>query len=186
MELGLGDLLQIRPDTDLYFLAAMLNEIDRLGGWDDDVLREHGRNVDGLREFIAPFDADTVAGVTGLDADDIRRTARAFTEAPSAIAHMGTGGNMGRQGTPVYWLLQMLNLVTGNLGRAGGGLLRVDTGAGSPDELPDPFFDSPVGPVRHVWGHVPANLLAEYIEAPTDPLRATAGRRRQPDHGHPR
>ena len=53
VELGLGDLLQIRPDTDLYFLAAMLNEIDRIGGWDDAVIERHARNVDGLREFIA-------------------------------------------------------------------------------------------------------------------------------------
>ncbi len=40
------------------------------------------------------------------------------------------------------------------------------------DELPERFFDSPVGPVRHVWGHVPGNLLADYITAPTEPLRA--------------
>jgi anaerobic selenocysteine-containing dehydrogenase len=172
VELGLGDHLPIRPDTDVYFLAAMLTEIDRIGGWDDDVLRRHGRNVDGLRDFIRPYDADSVARVTGLDAEDIRRTARAFSAAPSAIAHMGTGGNMGRQGTLVYWLLQMLNLVTGNLGRAGGGLLRGTLPAQRFDELPERFFDSPVGPVRHVWGHLPGNLLADYIEAPVDPLRA--------------
>ena len=86
---------------------------------------------------------------------------------------MGTGGNMGRQGTPVYWLLQMLNFVTGNLGRPGGGLLRPNLDPRKLDrELPDPFFDSPVGPVRHVWGHVPGNLLADYITAPDEPLRA--------------
>jgi anaerobic selenocysteine-containing dehydrogenase len=173
VELGLGEHLQIRPDTDLYFLAAMLNEIDRIGGWDEAIVDACARNVEGLRAFIAPFYADRVAGITGLDADEVRRTARSFAEAPSAIAHMGTGGNMGRQGTLVYWLLQMLNLLTGNLGRQGGGLLK----PGLPQqrlqgELPDPFFDSPVGPVRQVWGHVPGNLLADYITAPTDPLRA--------------
>ena len=172
VELGLGDHLAIRPDTDLYLLAALLTEIDRLGGWDEEVLARHGRNVEGLRAFIAPFDADSVAGVTGLDPEEIRRTARAFSEAPTAIAHMGTGGNMGRQGTLVYWLLQALNLVTGNLASPGGGIFRGRPLAERFDELPERFFDSPVGPVRHVWGHVPGNLLADYITAPTEPLRA--------------
>ncbi len=172
VELGLGDHLAIRPDTDLYLLAAMLTEIDRMGGWDEDVIARHGRNVDGLRAFLEPYDADSVAHVTGLDPDAVRRTARAFSEARTAIAHMGTGGNMGRQGTLVYWLLQSLNLVTGNLGRTGGGLLRVRGPIEHFDELPERFFDSPVGPVRHVWGHVPGNLLADYITAPTEPLRA--------------
>jgi len=86
---------------------------------------------------------------------------------------MGTGGNMGRQGTAVYWLLQMLNFVTGNLGRRGGGLLRPPPMPRRLEgPLPDPFFDSPVGRVREVWGHVPGNLLADFIEAPNDPLRA--------------
>ncbi len=172
VELGLGDHLAIKPDADLYLLAAILTEIDRSGGWDEDLLTRHGRNVDGLRAFLRPFDADSVAGVTGLDPNDIRRTARAFSEAPTAIAHMGTGGNMGRQGTLVYWLLQVLNLATGNLASPGGGLLRSRPLTERFDELPERFFDSPVGPVRHVWGHVPGNLLADYINAPTDPLRA--------------
>jgi anaerobic selenocysteine-containing dehydrogenase len=172
VEMGLGHHLQIKPDTDAYFLAALLTEMDRIGAWDDDVLALHARNVDRLRTFVAPFDADSVAAVTGLAPDDIRRTARDFANAATAIAHMGTGGNMGRQGTVVYWLLTMVNLVTGNLGRPGGGLLRSRPPAERFDELPERFFDSPVGPVRHTWGHVPANLMPEYIHAERDPLRA--------------
>src|SRR5207342_3325862 len=168
VDLGMGDHLQIRPDTDLYFLAAMLTEIDRLGGWDADVLSRHARRVEELRAFIAPYDAASVAEVTGLEAEAIRRAAREFSQAPTAIAHMGTGGNMGRQGTLVYWLLQMLNLATGNLARPGGGLLRSRPPTERFDELPDRFFDSPVGPVRHTWGHVPANLMPEYVHAERD------------------
>ena len=33
---------------------------------------------------------------------------------------MSTGVNMGQQGAAAYWLLQMLNLVSGNLDRPGG------------------------------------------------------------------
>src|SRR3546814_17465369 len=62
-DLGIGDTVQIRPDTDVYLLAALLHEIDRLGGLDEGVLARHGANVDGLREFVARYDADRVAPV---------------------------------------------------------------------------------------------------------------------------
>lgn len=172
VEAGIGDLLQIRPDTDVYLLAALLNEIDLIGGWNEALIARHAKGVAELRRFIAPWTPERVAHVTGLEADAIRRTAHAFSRAPSAIAHMGTGGNMGRQGTLVYWLLQMLNFVTGNLGRAGGGLLMPSLVPRRSEPLPSPFVDSPLGPVRRVWGHVPANLLGDYIEADSDPLRA--------------
>src|SRR3546814_19549670 len=63
---GIGDTVQIRPDTDVYLLAALLHEIDRLGGLDEGVLARHGANVDGLREFVARYDADRVAPVTEI------------------------------------------------------------------------------------------------------------------------
>lgn len=172
VELGLGELLQIRPDTDLYLLAALLHEIDAIGGFDEAVIERHAKGVEGLREFIAPWSAEAVANVTGLAAEEIRRVAHDFSRAPSAIAHMGTGGNMGRQGTLVYWLLQMLNFVTGNLARRGGGLMMPSLMARRSEPAPSPFVDSPLGPVRRVWNHVPANLLADYIESPNDRLRA--------------
>jgi anaerobic selenocysteine-containing dehydrogenase len=40
------------------------------------------------------------------------------------------------------------------------------------DELPERFFDSPVGTVRHVWGHLPGTLLADSITSDVDPIRA--------------
>ncbi|MFK7894460.1 MAG: molybdopterin-dependent oxidoreductase [Myxococcota bacterium] len=172
VDLELGSLLQIRPDTDLYLLAALLNEIDEIGGFDEELIRAHGKGIDALRAFIAPWTPERVARVTGLSADDIRETAHGFSRAGCAIAHMGTGGNMGRQGTAVYWLLTMLNFVTGNLGRSGGGLLMPSQMSRRDQPVSDPFFDSPVGSVRRVWGHVPGNLLADYIDAPVGPLRA--------------
>src|SRR3546814_12110651 len=74
-DLGIGDTVQIRPDTDVYLLAALLHEIDRLGGLDEGVLARHGANVDGLREFVARYDADRVAPVTGVPAETTRELA---------------------------------------------------------------------------------------------------------------
>ena len=63
---GVGDTVQIRPDTDVWFLASLLHEIDRLDGFDRHVLANHGAHVDELRAFIAQYPADRTAAITGI------------------------------------------------------------------------------------------------------------------------
>ncbi len=163
-----GSVLQIKPDTDLYFLAALIHEIFSADLHDADYLAAHGLRVDALRAFVSDFSADRVSAVVGVPADDIRQVARDFASADGAAVHASTGINMGRQGTLAYWLVQMLSLVTGNLGRRGGNLY-------SPGYFPaatvgkpksdNPFFDSEFGEIRRTAGSLPGNLLADYIEA---------------------
>lgn len=101
-------------------MAALLHEMDALGRFDENVIREHGTRIDALRAFIAPYSADAVASVTGLSADTIRDLADTFSGAERACVHMSTCVNMGQHGTLCYWLLQMLSFVTGNLDKPGG------------------------------------------------------------------
>jgi anaerobic selenocysteine-containing dehydrogenase len=168
-----GDVVLIRPDTDVYLLAAMLCEIDRSVGFDPALLREHGAHVEGLRQFVRRYPPERVAPVTGIEADTIRELARDFAAAPSASIHMSTGVNMGRQGTLAYWLLHMLSFVTGNLDRRGGNLLSVgfypNAKAGR-RRYADGFVEGPYGTMRK--GALPGNLLAQYIEEADDPIRA--------------
>src|SRR5262249_37625387 len=119
---GVGELIHIRPDTDVYFLAALLNELDRIGGFDADVLAAHGKNIDGLRAFITDYPPERVAPVTGIPAATIREVARDWAAADGASVTMSTGANMGRHGTLAYWLVQMLSFVTANLDRRGGNI----------------------------------------------------------------
>ena len=175
-----GDWLPVKPDTDLYLMAALLHELDKAELFDEQTIREHGKHIQGLRDFIAPWDADTVAQVTGLDAAQIRRIAREFGEAPSACVHMSTGVNMGHQGTLCYWLLQMLSFVTGNLDRPGGNYYAAGfypaAKAGRTDTsqvfFRDGTFPPDYGPLRHIRGLLPANLLPQMIEQDTQPIRA--------------
>ena len=112
----------IRPDTDVWFLAALLHEIDSLGGFRDEVVHRHGQHLAELRQFIAPYDADSVAAITGIDAATTRELAAAWVATPRASVHASTGINMGRQGTLAYWLVHMLSFVTGKLDVDGGNL----------------------------------------------------------------
>jgi len=167
------DTILIKPDTDLYFLAALLNEVDRLGGFDEGVLRRHATRVDELRAFISTYDADNTAAVTGIGADVTRDLARQWTSTDKASVYMSTGVNMGRQGTLAYWLVHMLAFVTGNLDREGGNLKsdgfypNARAGVGVPEQM---YGDTEWGTLRR--GSLPGNLMADAILDSEDPVRA--------------
>ena len=175
-----GELFQVRPDSDVYLLAAMLHVIDRDGGFDAAVVGRHARGVDRLRSFVADWSPARVAGVVGVPAEDITRLARDFRAANRASLHMSTGVNMGRQGTLAFWLGQMLVLLTGNLDVPGGNVLSVGyytrhARAGRRPAEGPVFVDSPFGPYRSPRPPVfplPGNLLADFITRAENPLRA--------------
>ena len=167
---GVGELIQIRPDTDVYFLAAVLNALDRIGAFDAAVIAAHGKSIDGLRAFIADYPPERVAPVTGIAADTTRQVARDWAAADGASVTMSTGVNMGRHGTLAYWLVQMLSFVTGNLDRRGGNIESVGYyPTASRSGRTDPtraFFDTRFGRIRHVRGSLPGNLLPDAILTP--------------------
>ena len=175
-----GELLQVRPDTDVYLLAAMLHVIDRELGFNPEAVARQARDVERLRAFVAGWSPARVADVVGVTEAEITRLALDFARAPRASLHMSTGVNMGRQGTLAFWLGQMLVLLTGNLDVPGGNVLsvgyytrharagRMSTAADSAVETPFGTFHS----VRPPVFPVPGNLLADFITRAENPLRA--------------
>ena len=171
-----GNVLQIKPDTDVYLLAALLHEIDKTQGFHA-AARQQARNADELRAFVANYPAEKVAKITGIEADAIKDMARRFVAAPSACVHMSTGVNMGRQGTLAYWLLHMLSLVTGNLGRRGGNLYSLgfyERAAAAGKNMSEELIATEHGTFRKPGGGVslPGNLMADYLSSATDPVKA--------------
>ena len=170
---GVGDTVLIRPDTDVWFLAALLYEIDRLGGFDSTVIRQHADHVDDLRAYISKYPPDRVAEVTGVDADVIRELAAAWVATPRASVHASTGINMGRQGTLAYWLVHMLSFITGRLDTTGGNLKsdgfypNARAGAGITEQS---FVETEFGTLRR--GSMPGTLLSHAILESEQPIRA--------------
>jgi anaerobic selenocysteine-containing dehydrogenase len=170
---GVGDTLQIRPDTDVWFLASLLHEIDRLDGFARDVIARHGTHVDGLRSFIAAYPPERTAPVTGIDADTVRELAAAWVATPRASVHASTGLNMGRQGTLAYWLVHMLSFVTGRLDVEGGNLKsdgfypNARAGAAVPEHM---YVDTEFGRLRR--GSLPGTVLSHAVLDSENPIRA--------------
>ena len=172
-----GRVVKIKPDTDVYLLAALINEIDTTVGFDAAVYA-HGEHVDALRAFVSQYPVEKVAPITGISDEEIRSLAASFATSPTASIHMSTGVNMGRQGTVAYWLVHMLSFVTGNLGEIGGNYYSTgfyDRAVTAGAHLPEEFIDSPFGTHRQPGGvgiNLPGNLMADYLTHPDEPVHA--------------
>ncbi len=113
--------LFIRPGTDVLLLLALLNvvleERPRLGA-----LTSFTKGIETIRNLVADFPPERVASITGIDADQIRRLAREFASAESAVCYGRIGVSTQEFGGICQWLINVLNIVTGNLDRPGGAM----------------------------------------------------------------
>jgi anaerobic selenocysteine-containing dehydrogenase len=159
----------IRPGADALLLAAMVRVV-----LDEQLSKPspHFTDLERLPALLAPFSPERVAPVTGISAETIRELARAFAGAPSAVCYGRLGTCTQEFGTLASWLVDVLNVVTGNLDRPGGAM------------FPTPAVDlagfaARIGQSGHhgAWrsrvrglpesnGELPAVALAEEIDTP--------------------
>lgn len=160
----------IRPATDAALLMAMLNTL-RAEGLFRIARPEKLDGLDAALDAIAAMTPERAADVTGIDAGTIRRLAREFAAAPSAVCYGRIGANLQAFGTLNAWLIQLVNLVTGNLDREGGALL---TDPVLPITGPRTYrgsyarWRSRVSGLPESAGELPVAALAEEILTPGD------------------
>ena len=161
--------LAIRPGTDALFLLALLH-----------VLFEEKRAraplyADGvllLQEAAQRFPPERVAARTGLAAETIRKLARDFADAPTAVAYGRVGASTQEFGALASWLINALNLVTGRLDAPGGAMFTlpaadlVGMSMGLGGEGHFGLWRSRVRGLPEFGGELPSAALAEEIDTP--------------------
>jgi anaerobic selenocysteine-containing dehydrogenase len=161
--------LFIRPGTDALLLLSLLNVIfaEQLTE-----LRELESLTDGLEliaNLVLDFSPDHVASITGVDSDQIRLLAREFAAAESAVCYGRVGVSMQEFGGLCQWLINVLNLVTGNFDRAGGAMFPLP--AFDPISAPEAIaprgsfgrWHSRVRQLPEFAGELPVAALAEEV-----------------------
>ncbi len=78
--------------------------------------------LDRLPGALAPFTPQAVAGPPRVPADVTRRIAGELAAAPSACVYGRMGTSTVRFGTTGSWLVDVINVLTGNLDRPGGAM----------------------------------------------------------------
>ena len=112
----------IRPGTDALLLLAMLHTLFAEQRVSPGRLADFTDGVQAVARLAAEFSPERVAGPTCIPAESIRLLAREFAAARSAVAYGRVGLSTQGFGGLCQWLLNVLNMVTGNLDRAGGAM----------------------------------------------------------------
>jgi anaerobic selenocysteine-containing dehydrogenase len=166
----------IRPGADAFLLMALVNVLDADGLVDTGAAGEYLSGLDEVLAAARPFTPEAVAGVTGVDADVIRRLAHDLAAAPTACVYGRIGTTTALYGTLTSWLVDVLNALTGNLDRPGGAMF-AKAAAGAANTRGTPRVGrglklhrrrSRVRGVGETLGELPVAVLAEEIDTPGD------------------
>jgi anaerobic selenocysteine-containing dehydrogenase len=164
----------IRPGTDALLLFALAHTLFDEQLEDLGALAPHVAGLDEVRELATGFAPEEVADACGIAADEIRRMARELAAAPRAAVYGRIGTTTQRFGTTASWLVDVLNVVTGNLDRPGGAMF-ARPAAGSSNTRGEPGrgrgaafgrWQSRVRGLGEIFGELPVACLAEEIETP--------------------
>ncbi|WP_146777721.1 molybdopterin-dependent oxidoreductase, partial [Streptomyces griseus] len=122
----------IRPGADALLLAALAHTLIDEKLADPGPLAEHLEGLDRLAAALADFTPDAVAAACDVDAGTITAIARELAAAPTAAVYGRIGSCTVEHGTLASWLVDVLNILTGNLDRPGGALFPLSATARAP------------------------------------------------------
>ncbi|MFM9595324.1 molybdopterin oxidoreductase family protein [Streptomyces scabiei] len=171
----------IRPGTDALLLAAMAQVLFEEGLGDLGDLAPLVLGTEELAAAVGEFTPEAVAEACDVDAGTIRALARELAAAPTAAVYGRIGSCTVPHGTLASWLVDVLNILTGNLDRPGGALFP-RSATDKPARPAGPGRGFALGRWRsRVSGHpeakgeLPLSALAEEIDTATpegSPVRA--------------
>jgi len=161
----------IRPGGDAAFLLGMAQVLVERGRIDREFLHRTTSGWPEIEARLAAFTPPRSAAFAGVPADTIERLALAFADARAPVCYSRVGVCVGAHATAATFATDLLNIITGRLGRAGGPMFTT------------PAFD--IGWVaratgldgHHRWhsrvrglpetlGDLPSAVLADEIETP--------------------
>jgi formate dehydrogenase alpha subunit len=113
-----------RPGTDVALFDAMARVILDEGLWDPEFVRTRTENFDAWRAAVDPYTPAVAERITGVPAADIVQAARWYARPPFSGSCLiwGMGITQHINGTANAHALLNLSLVTGQLGKPGGGI----------------------------------------------------------------
>ncbi|MGZ6777612.1 MAG: molybdopterin-dependent oxidoreductase [Mycobacterium sp.] len=163
-----------RPGTDSALLFAVVHVLfdEGLVATDLGGIADHVNGLDDVRRLAEGFSPEAVSDFCGVPGDDIRVLARELAAAPTAAVYGRIGTSTVEFGTLGSWLVDVVNVLTGNLDRPGGAMFPLGPTVPAP-RPPKPGRGFTTGRWHsRVSGHpealaeLPAAALAEEIDTP--------------------
>jgi anaerobic selenocysteine-containing dehydrogenase len=160
----------IRPGADALFLFALANVLFAENLVDLGHLTDHVSGLDDLAAAVDVFTPEVVATTTGIEPERIRQIARDLAHAESAAVYGRIGTHTAEFGTMASWMVDALNVLTGNLDREGGAMF-----SHAAHEQPRERrgfrvgrWQTRVSGIPEVRGELPVSAMAEEMLEPGD------------------
>ncbi|MEV0462305.1 molybdopterin-dependent oxidoreductase [Nocardia tengchongensis] len=157
--------LFVRPGSDAYLLFGIVHTLFAEELTD---IRVEVNGLDEIRAAAADFPPELVAERTGVAAETVVRLARELAAARTAAVYARIGTCTAEFGTVTQWLVDVVNVLTGNLDTPGGAMFA--TGAALGIVRSRPFrtgrWGSRVRGLPEVMGELPVATLADEILTP--------------------
>ncbi|RDI48482.1 molybdopterin-dependent oxidoreductase [Nocardia mexicana] len=157
--------LFVRPGSDAYLLFGIVHTLFAEGLTAPGV---EANGFDEVRTAATAFPPEVVAERTGVPAETIARIARELAAAPTAAVYARIGTCTAEFGTLTQWLVDVINVLTGNLDRPGGAMFATAAALGIVRTRPFRLgrWTSRVRELPEAMGEFPIATLADEIRTP--------------------
>jgi anaerobic selenocysteine-containing dehydrogenase len=157
----------IIPSTDVFLLLAMIHTL-----FDENLinlkhLADFTDGVEDLKSISQDFSAEKMAKITCIPAEEIKKISRDFAQAKSAVLYGRIGLSTQTFGGLCQWLINAINILTGNLDKQGGAMFAKPAFDFLARARTDTRFNRWQSRVRHLpefLGELPVSALCEEIE----------------------
>jgi formate dehydrogenase major subunit len=117
-----AEVVRFLPGRDVPLLNALLHVVIAEQLYDAQYVAAHTEDFDKLRDHVAALTPEAMAPLCGVPAEQIRRVARLYARARTALILWGMGISQSTHGTDNTRCLIALALLCGQVGRPGTGL----------------------------------------------------------------
>ena len=117
----------IRPGTDVYLLASMINLI--LAKNKNSTLPAHFEKSNELKSLFERFTPENTSAITGVGEETLKELVSDFTGVESAVCYGRMGLSTQEHGVLCQWMINLINILTDNFDKPGGAM------------FPSPAFD---------------------------------------------
>jgi len=112
----------IEPGKDALLLLALIHVIFDENLDKNEHLGLHINNWDEIKNIVKDFSPEKTSSIIGINSNEIKDLAKTFAKAKSAVCYGRLGVSTQEFGGICQWLINVLNIITGNFDKKGGAM----------------------------------------------------------------
>ena len=112
----------IKPGKDALLLLALIHVIFKEKLENNEHLSSHLKDWDLIKNIANEYSPENISSIIGISKDEIKKLAREFAMAESAVCYGRLGVSTQEFGGICIWLVNVLNIITDNFDKEGGAM----------------------------------------------------------------